>query len=1389
MLSIEEGVNKDLVQYGHENGNLTLSHYGEPTSSLKVLLIFSNPVGSYGLRLQNEEKVIRDSIRNASASVYLNKPIEIVTLPACTIDDLSKHLMEKKNYYDLIHFSGHTDRINLLVQHIQQKIIETNHIQKGDMDQTESLIFRRKLESLVGDLITNVERDYANEHSKTKSPKTPRESPKLNQQHRSMPSNIDIFLGTTTTNNSPPEENPFSAHFLHSNAVSQPTPNITKTDNNESQTETSEMKVFINALDLLDNQLNEATNGETLQNSQNQNINQPTANKCTNNQRSSPSRLEDFDQHRRKSKGYKLDIQQMTLKLKNGTYISFDLKHYYSREELAELGVGSLAFECEKGTGSQMLLPRVFANLLHEHQSGSLQCVVLNACGSHIQAEYLRDKVPVIVYFETRVSDVESINFSKAFYSGLATGSTFKDSFKKGQNYLDLHALTPGVPQRPSPVIARQAPADRYCSPTSTGFIRPFDEHYHSHTGIVNMLVNEKIINDSTIDLYHRCTNRLRNQQRQISPTKQPETSHTAMRLINNSSYRTPTTTSSCNNNRLETNTTNTETSATTLSALQRIVELESRLNQLSQENSNLNAMIPVGLELLKNKDEKIRKLEDKLQQITYGSIEKDTGNGGSAYNSTKSCQGNTEIERTKHQLLELLSMTLGLSPSKNGESPTKMKSSTKRGYKTGSPATPSSNNNNNRPKLFRRNVASPRAGGSPRPYGGSPRAAGSPRPYGSPRPVGGTGVSPRARSRTTSNATLNSNTTNNTNINISSSSSTSSKSLTQDIIKKTNVARTVVFGLTTPIDETVESNTKDNNNNNNNNSCQHKTLSRPSSFRYENEKDSDNQNYNSLSHDTNKANSVSRSSSFRNDNNNNNNNDCKKSLSRISSFKSSCSNISYQRTSTHNHDTAPMNRMSSFKNNIGINDDEAKKSFHRSSSIRNSDHQISGTEPSTSTSNSHHKVAKLNLSSHKRVHVPSLSPRLHAVFVDSPESSIKLTGRTTGRDSLDSYTSIRPFHIHDLDNSVRSTIATVDKTTNKQSTLSSKTTHQPSQSHSQHLSLSHSSDSITIENDRDNINPNDHECRPLDNSEPFVYEVPGNGSSAEIDISEVDRLAAKEDEKRRSRMTSNTILSSSSPTYSDVSLSPRDAYTNTMSPRESYRNINANTNNTALSPRDNTTNTMSRVTTRRSPKLNDYGTDETFVYIEENGNYNYSTSVISDENISDSILNTKAFQSQSTQSHLVTSPDSILNTKAFQSQSPQSHLVTSPDSILNTKAFQSQSPQSHLVTSPDSILSNGTKRIPCNLSTVPECDHDDHEDTSNIKKDMTILQYKRQLVKDRDRKMTGGQIRSNPQGGSVNSIIPALATDTTTNSQTPSRNLPQTKKFTSPFGSSAARF
>lgn len=68
---------------------------------LKVLLVVANPEGTVPLMLQPEERVIKESLRRSRN----RSKISVKTLPAATVDDLRRELLEGN--YQVVQFSSH----------------------------------------------------------------------------------------------------------------------------------------------------------------------------------------------------------------------------------------------------------------------------------------------------------------------------------------------------------------------------------------------------------------------------------------------------------------------------------------------------------------------------------------------------------------------------------------------------------------------------------------------------------------------------------------------------------------------------------------------------------------------------------------------------------------------------------------------------------------------------------------------------------------------------------------------------------------------------------------------------------------------------------------------------------------------------------------------------------------------------------------------------------------------------------------------------------------------------------------------------------------------------------------------------------------------------------
>src|SRR5260370_14040899 len=81
-----------------------------PKSIINVLVVFSNPHDTDQLRLQTEERVIRESI----ALSQKRNNIKLTTCPAATIHDVSRALLN--GTFQVIHISGHGNGSGLILE-------------------------------------------------------------------------------------------------------------------------------------------------------------------------------------------------------------------------------------------------------------------------------------------------------------------------------------------------------------------------------------------------------------------------------------------------------------------------------------------------------------------------------------------------------------------------------------------------------------------------------------------------------------------------------------------------------------------------------------------------------------------------------------------------------------------------------------------------------------------------------------------------------------------------------------------------------------------------------------------------------------------------------------------------------------------------------------------------------------------------------------------------------------------------------------------------------------------------------------------------------------------------------------------------------------------------
>ena len=78
-----------------------------------------------------------------------------------------------------------------------------------------------------------------------------------------------------------------------------------------------------------------------------------------------------------------------------------------------------------------------------------VECVVLNACYSEVQAKAIAKQIPCVIGMNKAIGDKAAIVFSDAFYGGLGAGRSVVDSFELGRNRIQLE----GIPEELTPVL------------------------------------------------------------------------------------------------------------------------------------------------------------------------------------------------------------------------------------------------------------------------------------------------------------------------------------------------------------------------------------------------------------------------------------------------------------------------------------------------------------------------------------------------------------------------------------------------------------------------------------------------------------------------------------------------------------------------------------------------------------------------------------------------------------------------------------------------------------------------------------------------------------------------------------------------------------------------
>ncbi len=113
-------------------------------------------------------------------------------------------------------------------------------------------------------------------------------------------------------------------------------------------------------------------------------------------------------------------------------------------------GSGESGLILEDDAGLAQLVPtQALANLFKRFATRGLECVVLNACYSEIQASAIAEHIDYIVGMNSTIGDDAAIKFAIGFYDELGAGWSFEDAYHGGCDAIALQ----GIPEENTPVF------------------------------------------------------------------------------------------------------------------------------------------------------------------------------------------------------------------------------------------------------------------------------------------------------------------------------------------------------------------------------------------------------------------------------------------------------------------------------------------------------------------------------------------------------------------------------------------------------------------------------------------------------------------------------------------------------------------------------------------------------------------------------------------------------------------------------------------------------------------------------------------------------------------------------------------------------------------------
>jgi len=115
-------------------------------------------------------------------------------------------------------------------------------------------------------------------------------------------------------------------------------------------------------------------------------------------------------------------------------------------------GEDGLVLENDLGK-AQLVSTEALANLFKRFATRGLECVVLNACYSEIQADEIVKHIDYVVGMNNPIGDDAAIKFAVGFYDELGAGWSYEDAYDGGCDAIALQ----GIPEEHTPILKKKS--------------------------------------------------------------------------------------------------------------------------------------------------------------------------------------------------------------------------------------------------------------------------------------------------------------------------------------------------------------------------------------------------------------------------------------------------------------------------------------------------------------------------------------------------------------------------------------------------------------------------------------------------------------------------------------------------------------------------------------------------------------------------------------------------------------------------------------------------------------------------------------------------------------------------------------------------------------------